>query len=275
MATPTDYWVIGDVQGCAQSLEQLLAHPELQAPHNHLVFVGDLVNRGPDSARVLRAVQQLGTRASTVLGNHDIHLLAVAAGAREAQRSDTLDAILQASDRDQLIDWLRHRPLALHVAGHLIIHAGLPPEWTLHHVLKRAKQVEKQLQADNWQQHIGELFGNKPFYWSDNLSTTEKNRYTINMLTRLRQFDATGKMDTKDKGAPRADSGLTPWFAMPERHITIPVAFGHWSTLGLYLQHNVIGIDTGCLWGGQLTAIRLRDKHIIQTPNTDCVLQPF
>lgn len=274
MQDQTQLWVIGDIQGCAKSLAALLEQPDLQHPHARFLFVGDLVNRGPDSAGVLRHIMSLGRKAQTVLGNHDIHLLAVSAGARLPSPSDTLDSVLLAPDAARMLEWLRHQPLALHIAGHLLIHAGLPPHWDLKTVLKRAKKVESVLQSPSWQSQIAALFGNQPTQWSKELTAIEKNRYTVNMLTRLRQFDAAGKMDTKNKGAPRQGSGLTPWFTMPNRKIELPVLFGHWSTLGLYLSPAAIGLDTGCLWGGKLTALRLADRKVVQVPNMDSSLIP-
>lgn len=270
-----DVWVIGDIQGCAKSLQQLLKHPSLDKTDSHFVFVGDLVNRGPDSVGVLRQIRALGERAHTVLGNHDIHLLGVAAGVRQSSASDTLDSVLNAPDASELIDWLRHQPLALHLAGHLIIHAGLHPEWQLKTVLKLAKKVQKTLQAPNWQSRIAMLFGNKPNTWNKELKGIKKQRYTVNALTRLRHFNAQGQIDTKHKSTPSYENGLTPWFAMPNRQIELPVVFGHWSALGLYLQPDTIGIDTGCLWGGKLTAIRLSDRKIVQIANQDSCLEPF
>lgn len=270
-----DIWVIGDVQGCAHSLQQLLAQPALQGPQAHFLFVGDLVNRGPDSVGVLRQLLALGSRAQTVLGNHDIHLLGVAAGVRKAHASDTLHNVLDAADAKELIDWLRHQPLAIHSHGHLLIHAGLHPSWCLHTVLRLASEVEHSLQADDWQQRIATLFGNQPDLWSEDLESAARQRYTVNALTRLRHFDTQGHIQHKYKGAPCSDTELTPWFAMPNRTIELPVVFGHWSTLGLHLQPDAIGIDTGCLWGGVLTAIRLNDRKVVQVPNTDRALTPF
>lgn len=267
-------WVIGDIQGCAHSLSQLLAQPALQHPDSLFVFVGDLVNRGPDSAGVLRQIRALGSRAKTVLGNHDIHLLGVAAGIRPQSPTDTLDSVLLAPDATELLDWLRDQPLALHIAGHLIVHAGLAPQWNLKQVLKRTKAVEEVLQSKHWQKRIVDLFGNQPDLWSKDLTKIEKNRYTVNALTRLRHFDSKGRITAKYKGAPDPNTGLTPWFAMPNRRLELPVVFGHWSTLGLHLQADAIGIDTGCLWGGQLTAIRLCDRLIVQVPNSDTELDP-
>lgn len=270
-----DIWIIGDIQGCANSLRQLLAHTELQKKNALFIFVGDLVNRGPDSVGVLRQIMALKERALTVLGNHDIHLLGVAAGVRQLNRSDTLHSVLDAPDAHSLLEWLRHQPLALHVAGHLVIHAGLHPTWQLQTVLTLAKEVQETLQADDWQNRIGALFGNQPDLWRADLDPIKRQRYTVNALTRLRHFDSEGRIDAKYKGAPSTDNQLTPWFAMPNKQIELPVIFGHWSTLGLYLEADAIGIDTGCLWGGQLTAIRLSDRFIVQVPNSDTKLQPF
>lgn len=272
MPTP-DYWVIGDVQGCFNSLQNLLAQPELQPPHNHYVFVGDLVNRGPGSLEVLQLIYDLGERAHVVLGNHDIHLLGVAAGVRKQSPSDTLSPILESAQATVLLNWLRHQPLALHLAGHLIIHAGLHPSWDLQQVLKLAQQVEQTLQADDWQQHIHALFGNEPSLWQKDLNDIHTQRLVVNILTRLRFFDDQGQI-SKYQGAPNS-TDLTPWFSMPQRRIELPVIFGHWSTLGLYLHADVIGLDTGCLWGGQLTAMRLRDRQLIQVENADGALKPF
>ncbi len=272
-----DTWVIGDVQGCAHSLHQLLAQPALQSPNAQFIFVGDLVNRGPDSAGVLRQVRALGQRAQTVLGNHDIHLLAVAAGVRQPSSSDTLDSVRQAPDANELIDWLRHQPLALHTLGHLVIHAGLDPSWSLATVLRLAQEVQNTLQATDWQATISELFGNEPNQWATDLRGMARQRYTVNALTRLRHFNAEGRIDTKYKGPPDASTGLTPWFNMPQRQIELPVVFGHWSTLGLYLAADALGIDTGCLWGGCLTAIRLSDRRVVHVPNSENTgsLKPF
>lgn len=274
MTSPSSIWVISDVQGCAQSLRHLLQQPALQDPNAHFIFVGDLVNRGPDSAGVLRQIQALGKRAQTVLGNHDLHLLGVAAGQRKCNRSDTLSSVLTAPDADALIHWLRHQPLALHHAGHLIIHAGLHPEWSLQTVLHLAHEVEQTLQSSHWQDHIGLLFGNQPSQWTNDLEPIARQRYTVNALTRLRHFTAKGEIDHQYKGAPKAQLGLTPWFDMENRQIETPVIFGHWSTLGLYMRADVMGIDTGCLWGGQLTAVDLRTRQIVQVANQDGPLRP-
>lgn len=272
MLTP-DYWVIGDVQGCIHSLQHLLAQPELQQPNAHYIFLGDLVNRGPGSLEVLTLVHDLGNRAQVVLGNHDIHLLAVAAGVRKQSDSDTLTSILKATNGPALIDWLRHQPLALHQVGHLMVHAGLHPTWNLAQVLALAKRVEQRLQAPDWHQHIQILFGNQPNQWRTDLSDTDTERLVVNILTRLRFFDQHGAL-SKYSGAP-STTDLTPWFAMPARRIETPVVFGHWSTLGLHMQADVVGLDTGCLWGGQLTAMRLRDRRLVQVENRDGALSPF
>lgn len=279
MSGCADVWVIGDVQGCAHSLEQLLAHPELNHPSTQFVFLGDLVNRGPDSLGVLRQIIALGDRAHSVLGNHDIHLLGVAAGLRQLHPSDTLMPILEASDSAELIDWLRQRPLALHKSGHLMVHAGIHPAWRLATVLELAAEVEASLHSPHWAQQLQPLFGNEPTQWSANLTAVDRQRYTINTLTRLRYFDAQGTIHYRFKGHPSANEveqlQLTPWFAIANRQLELPVLFGHWSTLGLHLQADAMGLDTGCLWGGQLTALRLSDRKVVQVPNTDGALQPF
>lgn len=272
MSTP-DYWVIGDVQGCIKSLQTLLSHPKLQRSNAHYVFVGDLVNRGPGSLEVLQLIQALGDRAHVVLGNHDIHLLGVAAGVRTQNHSDTLQPILDAPNAKALIDWLRHQPLALHLAGHLIIHAGLHPSWKLKTVLRLSQSVERCLQANDWKKHIKTLFGNEPKQWHKDLPPEDTRRIVVNILTRLRFFDSQGNI-TKYQGTPES-TDLIPWFKMPNRRIELPVVFGHWSTLGLHMQADVVGLDTGCLWGGQLTAMRLRDRKLIQVENTDGSLSPF
>lgn len=272
MSTP-DYWVIGDVQGCIKSLQALLAHPKLQHSKAHYVFVGDLVNRGPGSLEVLQLIHDLGKRAQVVLGNHDIHLLGLAAGVRKPSRSDTLQPVLKAPNASTLIDWLRHQPLALHLAGHLIIHAGLHPSWKLKTVLRLARSVEDCLQAKDWHKQIKTLFGNEPTQWHKDLPLTDSRRIIVNILTRLRFFDRQGNL-TKYQGAPDS-TDLIPWFKVPKRRIELPVVFGHWSTLGLYMQADIIGLDTGCLWGGQLTAMRLRDRKLVQVENLDGALNPF
>lgn len=254
--THRSLYAIGDLQGCLDSLTQLCK----QLPQDAgLRFVGDLVNRGPDSLGTLRAVQGLGMRAHALLGNHDIHLLAVAAGVRKKGRSDTVDDILGADDRDALVHWLRHRPLAMREDDFLLVHAGVLPQWTASQVMDLAQEVEEQFQGPNWQGFLADIFGNAADRWHDDLKGIERHRVVINALTRLRFCTAEGVMDLKTKEGPGgAPDGFMPWFDVPGRRTSdLTVVAGHWSTLGLLTRPNLMLLDTGCVWGGQLTAARL------------------
>lgn len=253
----THYFAVGDLQGCAGSLDELLFQ-RLPAD-SQLRFVGDLVNRGPASARTLRLVRQLGERAESVLGNHDIHLLAVAAGVRKRGRSDTLDDILEAPDCDELLTWLRHRPLAIRENGFLLVHAGVLPQWTAEQTMELASEVEQALRGPNWKAFLADIFGNAAVRWDAGLRGIERHRVVVNALTRLRFCSAEGVMDLKSKegpgGTPR---GHMPWFDVPGRLTEdTTVVCGHWSTLGLVMRPNLMALDTGCVWGGKLTAARL------------------
>lgn len=253
-----DIYAIGDLQGCQTPFEQLLA----RLPHDaDLWLAGDLINRGPRSLDTLRQVIALGDSVTAVLGNHDLHLLAVAAGVRQAHGSDTLDDILGAPDRDALIDWIRHRPLAHFDRGHLMVHAGVLPQWDVTQVLALAHDVETQLRGPDWKAFLSRMFGNQPDQWRDDLVGDDRMRLTINALTRLRFCTADGRIDFKLKeGIDAAPAELMPWFEAPDRRTAgITMVFGHWSALGLVMQDNVLGLDTGCVWGGKLTAVRLAD----------------
>ncbi|VVE89450.1 symmetrical bis(5'-nucleosyl)-tetraphosphatase [Pandoraea bronchicola] len=251
-----DIYAIGDLQGCQTSFEQLLARLPQDAD---LWLAGDLVNRGPRSLDTLRQVIALGHRATAILGNHDLHLLAVAAGVRQAHGSDTIDDILNAPDRDALIDWVRHLPLAHLAHGHLMVHAGVLPQWDATQVITLARDVETQLRGPNWKTFLSRMFGNQPDQWQEGLSDEDRQRLTINALTRMRFCTADGRIDFKIKeGADAATTELKPWFDAPGRRTTdVTVVFGHWSALGLVMRENVLGLDTGCVWGGQLTAVKL------------------
>ena len=267
-----DVWVIGDVQGCAGALRALLAHPELSRPDTELWFAGDLVNRGPDSLGALRLIRSLGARARAILGNHDLHLLAVAAGVRPPGKSDTFQDILDASDAAELLDWLRHRPLMVRDRGHVMVHAGILPAWTLDQAQALAGEIEAALRQPDWHPALHDLYGEEPLNWDDALRGPDRMRVIVNALTRMRVCHAEdGRMDFHHKGGAHAARGLVPWFDLPgRRDPSEPVVFGHWSALGLHIRPDAICLDTGCVWGRALTALRLRDHRIIQQDCTAC-----
>lgn len=264
-----DLFAIGDLQGCAAQLELLLEQIESASPGAQLVFVGDLVNRGPASLHTLRRLAGLGDRVRTVLGNHDLHLLAAAHGVRTPSRSDTLDDILGAPDRDVLLDWLRRQPLALMADGHLVVHAGVLPQWTAAQALALSAELEAKLQGDDWPAFLRTMYGNEPARWDDALTGEDRLRCIVNALTRLRFCTTDGTMEFATKEGPgQPPSGFIPWFDVPGRRTAdVPVVFGHWSTLGLVQRPNLIGLDSGCVWGGKLSAMRLRDRALVQV---DC-----
>ncbi len=256
---------IGDLQGCDAPLANLLAACDPDGTSG-LWFAGDLVNRGPRSLAALRRVRALGDRATAVLGNHDLHLLAVVAGVRAASRSDTLKAILRAPERDALVDWLRGRPLAHLADGHLLVHAGVFPHWTAAQTVALANEVGAVLRGPHWGDFLGTMYGNWPDRWDDALTGDDRLRAIVNALTRMRFVDTTGRMDFSVKeGADASPPGLVPWFDAPGRRTAeVCVVFGHWSTLGLVLRPNLVALDTGCVWGGALTAVRLTDRKVFQ-----------
>ncbi|MES2298904.1 MAG: symmetrical bis(5'-nucleosyl)-tetraphosphatase [Pseudomonadota bacterium] len=267
-------YAIGDLQGCAQEAQRLLAAIEAAAPGARIIFVGDLINRGPDSLGALRAVAALqqasGGRVEALLGNHDLHFLAVACGAQSLSRSDTLADILAAPDRESLVAWLRARPLALFEDGHLLVHAGVLPQWSSAQALSLAHEVEGVLRGAQWVDFLTHMYGNKPDRWDEGLVGTERLRCIVNAMTRMRLCHPDGRMDFKEKesaGAPPG-SGLLPWFDLPgRRSANDKVVFGHWSALGLLLRADVVGIDSGCVWGGKLSAVCLQDHTLLQV---DC-----
>lgn len=251
-------YAIGDVQGCHDELRALLSSLKFSADRDRLWFVGDLVNRGPQSLETLRLVRALGDNAITVLGNHDLHLLAVMHGTRSKRRSDTLDAVLAAPDRQALAEWLLARPLAHSEAGDLLVHAGVVPQWTVATTLGLAREVEAALQRDP-RRLFERMYGNSPDTWSATLEGMERLRFAINVLTRMRVCTADGRIDLTLKGEPPPPpSPLRPWFTFAGRATRgSRVIFGHWSALGLVLQPGVLGLDSGCVWGGALTAFNL------------------
>lgn len=256
-------WVIGDIQGCLDPLRRLLAQLPADA---RLVFVGDLINRGPQSLETLRFVRDLGTRAVAVLGNHDLHLLAAAAGIRPLHADDTLDEVLAAPDRETLIDWLRFRPLAHREQGALFLHAGVLPQWSADQALALAGEVEAGLRSAEWQKFLATMYGNLPARWSEALTGAARSRCIINAMTRLRFVADDGTMELTVKGgADAAPAGLMPWFDHPQRATRgAPIIFGHWSALGLLLRDDVIALDTGCVWGGSLTALQWPSRQTVQ-----------
>lgn len=254
-------YAIGDLQGCFDDLERLLEHVRFDAERDFLWFTGDLVNRGPGSLSCLRFVRGLGERAVTVLGNHDLSLLATAAGFRGLRPEDTLNEILEAPDREELLHWLRHRPL-LHTdraLNYTLLHAGLPPQWNIVDAATHAGEVEAVLKSGRHLELLANMYGNRPDCWSDMLEGYERWRFIINCFTRLRFCSAAGRLDLADKGGPGSQpAGLLPWFQVPQRRSRESrIIFGHWSTLGCVQKENVYSIDTGCVWGGKLTAMRL------------------
>lgn len=252
-------YAIGDLQGCFDALQQLLDKINFDPLHDQLWFSGDLVNRGPDSLKILRFITKLGDSAVTVLGNHDLHLLAVSKRIQKAKKSDSLDELLNAEDRDDLLNWLRHCPL-MHVDDEFcLIHAGLPPQWDLEQASQCAREVENILRGDHVDALLQMMYGDYPDQWSESLSGWERARFIINCFTRMRYCDDQGKLDLEHKGPPGTQPPhLRPWFENPNRkNRSTQIIFGHWSTLGFYQGHNCFCVDSGCLWGGQLTALRL------------------
>ena len=253
-------YAIGDVQGCLAPLRQLLERVDFDSARDTLWFTGDLVNRGPDSLGVLRLVRDLGERAVTVLGNHDLHLLALAAGIDKKKQRDTLDDVLAAPDRDELLDWLRGRPLLHHdtTLGYTLVHAGLLPPWGLTEAQQLAREVEAALHMEP-KGFFRHMYGNQPDRWDNGLRGPERLRVVVNAFTRLRYCTPEGCMDLEQKGAPGSQPpGLLPWFEAPHRRSRdLRVVFGHWSTLGRYQGNGVMSLDSGCVWGRALTAVRL------------------
>ncbi len=257
-------YAIGDIQGCYDELQQLLEKLRFDPASDRLWFAGDLVNRGPKSLEVLRFVKALDDAAVTVLGNHDLHLLAVWQHAhRHFKDNDTISSILQAPDGGELLEWLRHRPLMHYDAqlDYAMIHAGLPPQWSLKGALKRAAEVETVLRGPDFRDFLDSMYGNKPHTWKKSLEGWDRLRFIVNCFTRMRFCTPEGKLELKDKGGPGSqEAGYIPWFEVAERKTRDErIIFGHWSTLGLHLSDGVCAIDTGCLWGGSLTALRIDD----------------
>jgi bis(5'-nucleosyl)-tetraphosphatase (symmetrical) len=256
-------YAIGDVQGCFDELKQLLARCGFTKETDRLWFVGDLVNRGPKSLEVLRFVRQLGDRAVAVLGNHDLHLVTQHEGFERTRKDDTFDDVLNAPDRKELVDWLRARPM-MHLEGSwAMVHAGLLPQWPVRKALSLAAEVEHALRAPDYQAFLKHMYGSNPDRWSDELSSWDRLRVIVNAMTRMRFCTPQGKMDFKTKGkAP--PPGYVPWFEL--RSDQESIVCGHWSALGLKLASKIAALDSGCVWGGRLSALRLEDRALFQVP---------
>ncbi|MEO8738283.1 MAG: symmetrical bis(5'-nucleosyl)-tetraphosphatase [Casimicrobiaceae bacterium] len=270
------HYVIGDIQGCHDEFRHLLDLIGFDPLRDRLWLVGDLVNRGPDSLGVLRTVMAFGAAAQAVLGNHDLHLLTVAAGHRKIHRHDTLDAILHAPDREELLTWLRTRPLVVREGELVLVHAGLLPSWTSATALMLSHEVEAMLGSPAHDDFLRHLYGDLPARWDDALTGYDRLRVIVNACTRLRYCAADDTMELAEKRGPvHAPHGYAPWFAQPERKSAgVTVLCGHWSTLDLLLAPRVAMLDSGCLWGGALSALRLDDWRVFQVPSRQ-VLAPM
>ncbi|MEO6031266.1 MAG: symmetrical bis(5'-nucleosyl)-tetraphosphatase [Burkholderiaceae bacterium] len=252
-------YLIGDVQGCCDALERLLAKIDFSASRDHIYVLGDLVNRGPKSLPTLRRLRGFGSAATCLLGNHDLNLLAIAQGVHPPHRGDTLGEILDAPDREEWLAWLRHRRMAVYEHGWLMVHAGVVPQWDLETTLRLAGEVEALLRGDALPDFLPRMFGDAPVRWSDALIGPERLRFIINTLTRVRYVAADGALDLVTKeGLAARPAGMFPWFEAPQRQTRgVPIAFGHWASLGLINRAELLALDTGCVWGRQLTAVRI------------------
>jgi bis(5'-nucleosyl)-tetraphosphatase (symmetrical) len=260
---------IGDVQGCYDQLMRLLERADYDERRDVLWFVGDLVNRGPRSAQVLRFARGLGERQVTVLGNHDLALMVIAGGVKKPHRGDTFDELLAAPDRDELIDWLRHQKLLHAGNGHAMVHAGLLPQWSLAQAASLAREVETALQGPDHREFLKHMYGNEPAAWRDDLTGHERLRVIVNAMSRMRLITADGRMEFSHKtGLTGLPAGYLPWYDAPGRASRGDrILFGHWAALGLMQRRDVVCLDTGCVWGRALTALRLEDGRLFQV---DC-----
>ena len=256
-------YAIGDIQGCFDELQGLLGRLDF-GKRDRLWFVGDLVNRGPKSLEVLRFVQELGKRAVTVLGNHDLHLVTQHEGFERPRKDDTIHDVLAAPDRKELVDWLRKRPM-MHAADEFaMVHAGLLPQWTIKRSLQLAREVEDALRRRNYRDFLANMYGSKPDEWSDKLEGWERLRVIVNAMTRMRFATRKGKMDFCAKGK-EAPKGYSAWFDLRPKEKASLIC-GHWSALGLKVRPRLAALDSGCVWGGKLTALRLEDRKLYQVP---------
>lgn len=268
-------YAVGDVQGCFDELQELLRDIGFRRGDDRLWFVGDLVNRGPRSLEVLRFVAELGSDARMVLGNHDLNLLAIAEGVRKLRSKDTVKSVLEAPDADELLAWLSRQPLLVREPGipYTMVHAGLPPQWDIDRAERRAREVEKAIAGDERAEFLRNMYGNEPARWQKALTGWERLRFITNALTRIRYVNGNGGLDMTQSGPPGSQPGkLVPWFeAKKRRSSDEPIVFGHWATLQLNEpldpSHRVYHLDTGCVWGGRLTALRLDDERYFSVPS--------
>lgn len=261
-------YAVGDIQGCYTSLTHLLQLIGFSPARDRLWLVGDIINRGPDSLAVLRWAMQHQDSLEVVLGNHDLHTLALAEGFVEAHRYDTVQALFDAPDCNELLGWLRSRRMAHAEGEYLMVHAGVLPQWDASLTVALATEVETVLRGNDYRYFLAHMYGNHPNHWDEELRGMGRLRVITNALTRLRVCTLTGEMDFRFKGElSNIPAGHLPWFELQNRNSSdSTLLFGHWSALGLLVRDNLIGLDTGCLWGGQLTAIRLEDRCLFQVP---------
>lgn len=264
-------YIIGDIQGCDDELGELLALIRFDPATDHVYFVGDLVNRGPKSIEVLRRVKALSDAgvADSVLGNHDFFLIMALEGFSKLHDGDTLDQVLRETDAHELVDWLRHRPLLIELDDTVIVHAGLLPAWTVADARTLAHEIERELRGPNYRSFLQTLFGNEPRSWHDSLSGVARHRAIVNAFARLRFCTPFSEIEFKEKrDASFTPKGFLPWFRVPGRRTAgTHVMSGHWSSEGLRLLPTVSLLDSGCLWGGALTAVRLQDRAVFQVPS--------
>jgi bis(5'-nucleosyl)-tetraphosphatase (symmetrical) len=258
-------YAIGDVQGCFDELEQLVARIGFNPLHDRLWFVGDLVNRGPKSLEVLRFARSLEEAAVVVLGNHDLHLITQFEGFERKRKDDTFSDVLEAPDARELLDWLRTRPMMHAEGGWAMVHAGLVPQWSIGVAVSLGKEVENALRAPNYREFLANMYGSKPARWEDSLAGWDRLRVIVNAMTRMRFCTREGLMELKETGK-NPPPGFVPWY-QTRRTAEEQIVFGHWSSAGLQLTERVAGLDTGCVWGGPLSALRLEDRWLAQVPS--------
>lgn len=261
-------YAIGDIQGCFHSFQALLSKIGFQPGTDRLWLVGDIINRGAGSLEMLRWVYEHQESLDMVLGNHDLHALAVAAGFAPLHKTDTLQPLLDAADAERLFDWLRQQSLVHRDQGYLMVHAGLLPQWSADDAVSLAAEVESALRGPNHLDYLAQMYGNQPAQWQDGLQGMDRLRLITNAMTRIRTCTLTGGLNLKFAGeVEKIPAGYLPWFDVPDRRSAgSPIVFGHWSALGLQLRADISALDTGCLWGGKLTAMRLEDRAIFQVP---------